>query len=201
MHTHLFRGTGRCSAHRWPPGQCPPQCAWFGHLWAGRAEPHRQAGSHPQFLGGIWSPRGSWCHCDRLLSSFCGHTERRSDVIDSDQAGLLNKQNALGQRVQNCFCFINSCLSKTTLQSFHLWNKGWLTAHLFSQCCFSRLVWEKKRRKRQKNRVSCSYHPRATANEWTAVALQFRCGESLVNIFDGVGTDHCSAPEQRQREK
>lgn len=46
-----------------------------------------------------------------------------------------------------------------------------------------------------------SYHPRATADEWTAVTLQFGCGESLVNVFDGVGTDHCFAPEQRQSEE
>ena len=110
--THLCRGRGRCSAHRWPPGQCPPQCVWSGHLWAGRAEPHRRAWSHPQSPGGIWSPRGSWCRCDLPLSSSCGHTERRSDIIDSDSVGLLNKQNALGQKAQNCFCFINS-LSRT----------------------------------------------------------------------------------------
>ena len=125
-HTHLFRGTGRCSARRWPPGQCPPRCAWSGRLLAGRAEPRRQAGSRPQFLGGIWSPRGSWCRWDLLPSSFCGHTERRGDVIDSGRAELLNKQNALGQRAQNCFSFINSRLSKIALQSLDLWNNGWL---------------------------------------------------------------------------
>lgn len=43
-----------------------------------------------------------------------------------------------------------------------------------------------------------TYSPRACASELTAVALQFRCGEGLVNIFNGVGTDHCSAPEQKQ---
>lgn len=69
--------------------------------------------------------------------------------------------------------------------------------HIFlSQCCVSDWCDEK----RKKNLVF-SYHPRATANEWAAVALQFGCGEGLVNIFDGVRTDHCSAPEQRQREE
>lgn len=52
-------------------------------------------------------------------------------------------------------------------------------------------------KEKETNLVGFSYHPRAIANEWTAVALQFRCSESLVNIFDGVSTDHCSAPEQK----
>lgn len=52
--------------------------------------------------------------------------------------------------------------------------------------------------KKERQILSFLYHPRATANEWAAVALQFGCGEGLVNIFDGVSTDHCSAPEQRQ---
>lgn len=41
---------------------------------------------------------------------------------------------------------------------------------------------------------SFSYHPRATPDERTAVALQFGRGEGLVDILDGVCADHRPAP-------
>lgn len=47
------------------------------------------------------------------------------------------------------------------------------------------------------NKTKLPYRPRASATEWTAIALQFRCGEGLVNICDGVGTDNSFAPEQK----
>lgn len=41
---------------------------------------------------------------------------------------------------------------------------------------------------------SFSYHPRATPDERTAVALQFGRGEGLVDVLDGVRADHRPAP-------
>lgn len=46
---------------------------------------------------------------------------------------------------------------------------------------------------------SFSYHPRATPDERTAVALQFGRGEGLVDILDGVCAYHRPAPGGRSR--
>lgn len=143
----------------------------------------------PRFLISLGPP------ADEFLRTHWG--EKR--VIVSESAGLLNEQNALEQRAQNCFSVINSWLSDIALIYSPLKIKADSYHCLFfpSLPFFYIAVTEKGKR----THVSFSYHPRARSNKWTAVAPQFRCGESLVNIFDGVSTDHCSAPEQRQREE
>lgn len=43
--------------------------------------------------------------------------------------------------------------------------------------------------------TACPYHPGSISNEGVAVAFQLGRGEGLVDVFNGVGADHSSAPE------
>lgn len=42
------------------------------------------------------------------------------------------------------------------------------------------------------------YRPRAESCQGVAVALQFRGGERLVNVFNGVSTYHCGVPGRKE---
>lgn len=147
VNTHLFRGKGRYSAHRWPPGQYLPPRVWFGRPWGGRVEPRQQDESRPLFLGGIWSPRGFWCCFGfQLLRGSCGHTEERSGVIDFHQDGLFIDLDIVGQRASKLLIFINSSLFKNSTSAFLFLN--YRLTHTVPHLLFSASWhWEKKKRR------------------------------------------------------
>lgn len=130
----------------------------------------------PRVLMSLWPPAVEFLRT---------HWAKRGDWIVSE----INKK-ALDKRLKDS-TFITS-------QKYHF-NMFYMSVRQADPTlcflCFYNAVIE------QHYRSDFIYHSRAIAHEWAAVTLQFAGGKGLVNLFNGVGTDHCSAPEQRQREQ